>query len=115
MIIDNIGMLSSAYRYAYVAAIGGGFGKGIHNILEAACWGIPVMFGPRYEKFREAVELIKEKGAMTFDSFEIFSGILNKWLNDELFYLESAKAASFYVNKNTGATGIILDKISQKI
>lgn len=73
------------------------------------------MFGPRYEKFREAVELIKEKGAMTFDSFEVFTDILNKWLSDELFYLESAKSASFYVNKNTGATGIILDKISQKI
>ena len=69
LLIDNIGMLSSAYRYAHIAAIGGGFGKGIHNILEAACWGVPVMFGPRHEKFREAVELIKEKGAMTFDSF----------------------------------------------
>lgn len=114
MIIDNIGMLSSAYRYAYVAAVGGGFGKGIHNILEAACWGIPVMFGPRYERFLEAMELIKEKGAMSFDSFEIFSDILNKWLDDEPFYLKSAKAASLYVSKNTGATGIITEKIVHK-
>jgi 3-deoxy-D-manno-octulosonic-acid transferase len=52
LIIDNIGMLSSAYRYAHIAAVGGGFGKGIHNILEPACWGIPVLFGPRHEKFR---------------------------------------------------------------
>ena len=59
LIIDNIGMLSSAYKYASIAAIGGGFGKGIHNILEPACWKIPVIFGPKYEKFREAVELIR--------------------------------------------------------
>ena len=68
LIIDNIGMLSSAYKYAYIAAIGGGFGKGIHNILEPACWKIPVIFGPKYEKFREAVELIKAEGAFSFDS-----------------------------------------------
>ena len=74
LIIDNIGMLSSAYRYAYIAAIGGGFGKGIHNILEPACWKIPVIFGPKYEKFREAVELIKEKGAISFNSYERFLG-----------------------------------------
>jgi 3-deoxy-D-manno-octulosonic-acid transferase len=114
LIIDNIGMLSSAYRYAYIAAIGGGFGSGIHNVLEPACWGIPVMFGPRHKKFREAIDLINENGAMTFDSFGNFSDILDKWLTDELFYLKSAKAASFYINKNTGATGKILQEISQK-
>ena len=114
LIIDNIGMLSSAYRYAYIAAIGGGFGKGIHNILEATCWGVPVMIGPRYKKFREAVELIKEKGAMTFDSYEQFSDILDKWLADESFYLKSANAASSYVTKNKGATDKILKEISHK-
>ena len=114
LIIDNIGMLSSAYKYACIAAIGGGFGKGIHNILEPACWGIPVMFGPRHKNFREAVDLINEKGAMTFDSFGKFSDILDGWLTDEQFYLKSAKAASYYVNKNTGATNKVLHEISQK-
>ncbi len=114
LIIDNIGMLSSAYRYSYIAAIGGGFGKGIHNILEAACWGVPVMFGPRHKKFREAVELIKENGAASFDSFSTFRDILEKWLLDEPFYLKSANAASFYVTKNKGATGKILSEISPK-
>jgi 3-deoxy-D-manno-octulosonic-acid transferase len=114
LIIDNIGMLSSAYKYACIAAIGGGFGKGIHNILEPACWGIPVIFGPRYKKFREAIDLINENGAMTFDSFEKFAGILDKWLTDELFYLKSANAALDYINKNTGATVKILKEISQK-
>jgi 3-deoxy-D-manno-octulosonic-acid transferase len=114
MIIDNIGMLSSAYRYAYIAAIGGGFGKGIHNVLEAACWGIPVMFGPRHQKFREAVDLIKENGAVSFDSYEKFSDTINKWLTDESFYLKSAKSASLNVSKNTGATAMILGEIFQK-
>ncbi|MDP3003527.1 MAG: glycosyltransferase N-terminal domain-containing protein [Bacteroidales bacterium] len=114
LIIDNIGILSSAYKYAYIAAIGGGFGKGIHNILEPACWGIPVMFGPKHKKFREAIDLINENGAMTFDSFGNFSSILDRWLTDELFYLISAKAAVDYIDKNTGATGKILQEILQK-
>lgn len=112
LIIDNIGMLSSAYKYAYIAAIGGGFGKGIHNILEPACWGIPVMFGPRYKKFKEAVDLINEKGAMTFSSYEVFSNTLDKWLEDEQFYLKSAKSASDYISKNTGSTDLVLQEIS---
>jgi 3-deoxy-D-manno-octulosonic-acid transferase len=114
LIIDNIGMLSSAYSYSFIAAIGGGFGKGIHNILEAACWGVPVMFGPRHEKFREAVDLIKENGAAGFDSYESFRDILEKWLTDEPFYLKSANAASGYVIKNKGATAKILAGILPK-
>ncbi len=114
MIIDNIGMLSSAYQYAHIAAIGGGFGKGIHNVLEPVCWGVPVMFGPGYKKFREAVDLINEKGAMTFNSFGEFSNILNKWLKDELFYLKSAKTAGNYIAKNTGACSKIMQEISKK-
>lgn len=115
MIIDNIGMLSSAYRYAYIAAVGGGFGKGIHNILEPACWGIPVLMGPRHEKFREALELIKTNGGMSFDSFETFKEILDELLDDEAFYLRSAKTASIYVNENTGATEILLGEIMHRI
>lgn len=114
LIIDNIGMLSSAYKYAYIAAIGGGFGKGIHNILEPACWGIPVLFGPKYKKFKEAVDLINANGAMSFDSFEKYCDILDKWLSDELFYLKSAETAGEYVNKNIGATDIIIKEIRQK-
>jgi 3-deoxy-D-manno-octulosonic-acid transferase len=115
LIIDNIGMLSSAYRYAYIAAVGGGFGKGIHNVLEPACWGIPVLFGPRHEKFREAVELINENGGMTFDSYEKFSSLLNKLLDDKVFYLKSAESAGLYVSKNTGATEKILGDLLTKI
>lgn len=112
LIIDNIGMLSSAYRYAYIAAIGGGFGKGIHNVLEPACWSIPVMFGPNHKKFREALDLIKVNGARSYDSFGSFSDILDKWLMDDSFYLKSAKSAADYINKNAGATEKIMQKIT---
>jgi 3-deoxy-D-manno-octulosonic-acid transferase len=111
MIIDNIGMLSSAYKYAYIAAIGGGFGKGIHNILEPACWKIPVIFGPNYNKFREAVDLISRKGAFSFDSYDTFSEILYKLISDQDLYAEAAGTAGKYIVSNTGATGIILKEI----
>jgi 3-deoxy-D-manno-octulosonic-acid transferase len=111
LIIDNIGMLSSAYKYARIAAIGGGFGKGIHNILEPACWSIPVIFGPNYSKFREAVELISQKGALSFDSFESFSAIMDSLVSDELFYNKAADTAGLYIDKNTGATATILKEI----
>ncbi|MBK7710583.1 MAG: 3-deoxy-D-manno-octulosonic acid transferase [Bacteroidales bacterium] len=111
LIIDNIGMLSSAYKYAYIAAIGGGFGRGIHNILEPACWKIPVIFGPNFENFREAVELTAEKGAISFDSYESFSGIMEKLTSDEVFYMSAAETAGKYIARNIGATEIILKQI----
>ena len=114
LIIDNIGMLSSAYRYAYIAAVGGGFGKGIHNILEPACWGIPVIFGPNHEKFREAVDLKNTGGAKSFVTFNDFKMILDRWLTDNKHYNRSAEEASEYVKKNTGATDIIIREIEKK-
>ena len=111
LIIDNIGMLSSAYKYASIAAIGGGFGKGIHNILEPACWKIPVIFGPNFTKFREAVELISQNGAISFDSFESFSFLMDRLISDEEFYEKAASTAGQYILKNTGATDTILRKI----
>ena len=114
LIIDNIGMLSSAYRYATIASIGGGFGKGIHNVLEAACWGIPVLFGPNHKKFREATELLSINGARSFSSFEEFSEIIDNWLSDKDEYSKSAGNALKYVKENTGATAKILTEISLK-
>ncbi len=111
LIIDNIGMLSSAYSYAYIAGIGGGFGRGIHNILEAACWGIPVIFGPNYKNFREAVDLINQKGAISFKTYREFENIVDKWLTDEQYYRKSAEASLRYVRENRGATSLIISKI----
>jgi len=111
MIIDNIGMLSSAYRYAYIAEVGGGFGKGIHNVLEPACWGVPVLFGPEHRKFREAVELISTGGGMTFKDYEEFEGIIERLLSDEDHYRRTADSAGAFVNKNSGATAKIISEI----
>jgi|WetSurMetagenome_2_1015567.scaffolds.fasta_scaffold00043_39 3-deoxy-D-manno-octulosonic-acid transferase len=111
MIIDNIGMLSSAYRYAYIAEVGGGFGKGIHNVLEPACWGIPVLFGPEHLKFREAVDLIGNGGAVSFRNYSEFESILDLWLSDEELYKKAAFSAGLYVNKNSGATAKIVSEI----
>jgi 3-deoxy-D-manno-octulosonic-acid transferase len=114
LIIDNIGMLSSVYRYSFIAAIGGGFGKGIHNILEAASWSIPVVFGPNYHKFREATELINDGGAKIFSNYSEFENIINKWISDDNQYKNDASSAGKYVINNTGATEIIIEKIRQK-
>jgi 3-deoxy-D-manno-octulosonic-acid transferase len=111
MIIDNIGMLSSAYRYAGIAAVGGGFGKGIHNILEPACWSIPVLFGPNYGKFREAVDLINLGGAKSFNDYPGFEEILDRWISDAALYRKAAVQAGEYVNKNMGATSLIMKEI----
>ena len=109
LIIDNIGMLSSAYRYASVAAVGGGFGKGIHNILEPACWGIPVLFGPDHKKFREALELIEIGGAFCFTGKDDFTVILDRLLDDNEFYRKTAEISGKYVAVNAGVTAKIID------
>jgi 3-deoxy-D-manno-octulosonic-acid transferase len=114
LIIDNIGMLSSAYRYAYIAEIGGGFGKGIHNILEPACWGIPVIFGPDHTKYKEAVDLLNLGGAKSFRTYDEFKELLDLWLSNEKLYTNSAQTASVYVKENAGATEIIIKEIAQK-
>ena len=111
LIIDNIGMLSSAYRYADIAAVGGGFGKGIHNILEPACWGIPVLFGPNYKKFHEAAELLELGGSFSFKNYSSFETIIERLFTDDTLYKKSAEIAGRYVRDNTGATRKIMQGI----
>ena len=112
LIIDNIGMLSSAYRYAYIAEVGGGFGKGIHNVLEPACWGIPVLFGPGHKKFREAVSLLETGGAGTFNNYNEFEAILDRWTGDENLYKKAADSAGQFVINHSGATARIIKEIN---
>ncbi len=108
LIIDNIGILSYAYRYGLIAWIGGGFGKGIHNILEAAAFGLPVIFGPEYKKFREAVSLMDTGGAFSVSDKDTTTEIFMKLLNDKNFFEKSSGACLEYVKQNTGATEKIL-------
>jgi len=110
IIVDTIGQLSYLYRFGTMAYIGGGFGKGIHNILEAATYGLPVIFGPAYHKFAEAVELAKLGGAFPVDGEEdLLSTIHQQWENRELLKTASKIAKSF-VHERVGATSRILDK-----
>lgn len=108
MIIDSIGILSHVYQYGKIAYIGGGFGSGIHNILEAATFGMPVIFGPKYHKFQEAVNLIKEGGAFSINNEQEFFTVVFKLMNDPLLLKEKSEIAKTFVQKNIGATEIIL-------
>ena len=104
LVVNTIGVLSSVYQYGQVAYIGGGFGVGIHNTLEAAAWGMPVVFGPNYNKFQEAKELIECGAARSISNYEECAKAL-----DEFFEMkeEASKAAGLYVASHTGATEII--------
>ena len=104
LVIDIIGILSSVYRYSHVAYIGGGFGVGIHNTLEAAVYGIPVVFGTNYQKFREARELITIGGAFSISNYVTLEAQFDLLLKDN----SAGKIAGEYVKSNTGATEMIL-------
>ncbi len=108
LIIDNVGMLSAIYKSADFAYIGGGFGNGIHNILEAAVFGIPVFFGPKYKKFREANELIHWKSAFTVRNE---TELINKFAEitqDEKRMLKIKEVNERYINNNKGSTELII-------
>lgn len=110
LIIDNVGLLSYLYRYAKIAYVGGGFGVGIHNLLEAVTYGIPVIFGPNYNKFLEAIELIDVGGGYTIENSKDCLEVFNT-LEDEKKYYQSCQAALSYVEKKSGATKLVVDKV----
>lgn len=107
LIIDNIGMLSSLYRYGKTAYIGGGFGAGIHNTLEAAAFGLPVIFGPKYDKFQEAKDLIAIGAAQSISSADELLNAFDSFLKNS----QAANAAKKYVEDKKGATEIIIRQI----
>ncbi|MFT4663071.1 MAG: 3-deoxy-D-manno-octulosonic-acid transferase [Polaribacter sp.] len=104
LIIDNIGMLSSLYRYAYIAYVGGGFGAGIHSTLEPAAYSIPICFGPKFHKFVEARELVKQGGAFVVDDLE---GIVTMLL-EKGNYEESSRIVQAFMQRNEGATATVV-------
>jgi 3-deoxy-D-manno-octulosonic-acid transferase len=111
MIIDNFGMLSSAYRYASVAVVGGGFGRGIHNILEPATWGIPVLFGPNHQRFREAADMIAAGGGIPFNDSGELAATLRLLLDDVTERSRRGLLSRGYVENSLGATDTILEKL----
>lgn len=112
LIVDTYGLLSVLYRYASVAYVGGGFGKGIHNVAEAAVYGVPVLFGPRYHKFREAVELISLGGAFTVNDVTSLNTRLNYLLADDHARHLAGEIAHSYVYSRSGATARCMDVIN---
>ena len=112
VVIDNIGMLSRLYKVADVAYIGGGFNEsGIHNILEAAVFGKPVIFGPEYEKFREAVDLVERQGAYSISNALELEALLDKFFANAELLQDAAAVTENYVYEKQGATAAVINYI----
>lgn len=110
LVIDNIGMLSSLYNYADITYIGGGFGAGIHNTLEAATYGKPIIFGPRYEKFQEAIDLLTLGAAFAIENTAELEQVFG-YLSAEDNRKTAGESAANYVQQRAGATQIIMKYI----
>jgi 3-deoxy-D-manno-octulosonic-acid transferase len=110
LIIDNIGMLSALYRYGKIAYIGGGFGTGIHNILEPAAFGLPILFGTKYQKFVEANALIATEGAFSVQNIEQLAQKM-AFLENLDHWTSTSAVVKQYVDKNRGATLLVADYI----
>jgi 3-deoxy-D-manno-octulosonic-acid transferase len=113
LVIDNIGMLSSLYQYGDIAYIGGGFGAGIHNTLEAAAFGLPVIFGPNYARFKEAHDLVELQAGFSIADETQLKEITGKLINDEEFYNLASIKIKAYVEGHTGATNTIINQIGK--
>lgn len=111
LIIDAIGFLSSIYRYGNVAYIGGGFGVGIHNTLEAAVYGMPVIFGPNHTAFREALGLLDAKGGFTISNAEQYASLMQTFMTDPQALREAGQRAGQYVQAESGATETIFKAV----
>lgn len=111
LIVDTIGVLSSIYRYADLAYIGGGFGVGIHNTLEAAIFGMPILFGPNYLKFNEATTMVKLGIAFPVNNSEDLNSILDQLLFNASEREKIAQKCTVFTQQNLGATQTILDKV----
>ena len=115
LIVDSVGLLSRLYAYATITYVGGGFTKdGIHNILEAAVWGKPVIFGPNYRKYREATELIQSGGAFSIATAGEYKKIADDLLRNKSHLQTCSTNAKSYIEKNTGATERIMKAIQEK-
>ncbi len=112
LIIDNIGMLSSLYQYAGMAYIGGGFGVGIHNTLEAAAFGKPVIFGPNYSKFEEAKQLIAIGAAISIHNTESFIAAIDQLYLNETNYFAACEKSRQFIASGKGASEKIIAKIN---
>ena len=108
MIIDCFGLLSSIYHYGEVAYVGGGFGVGIHNVLEAAVWNVPVFFGPNNKRFQEAQQLLASGGGIEITNYSSFATAMQRFMDDDKWLEQCGSKAGDYVKSMAGATDIVL-------
>lgn len=111
LIVDTIGLLTKIYSYADVAYVGGAFATGLHNTLEPATFGIPIIIGPKFEGFKEAEDLVDKKGIQVITNYTEFNNLMNRFTIDIDFRKETGAINSLYVNENRGATSLIFDHI----
>lgn len=111
LIIDCFGLLSSIYHYGTISYVGGGFGVGIHNVLEAAVWDIPVIFGPNNKRFQEAQGLIMAGGGFEINDYQSFRDLMMRFETDEMFLQTSKKHAGEFVKGRAGATEKIMGSL----
>ena len=111
LVINCFGLLSSIYRYGEVAYVGGGFGVGIHNVLEAAVWGMPVIFGPNNKNFQEALGLLDAGGGFEINDDEDFVKIMDQLISDRQMLCSSSEKAGTFVNGQAGATRKVMEAL----
>lgn len=112
LIINCFGLLSSIYHYGQVTYVGGGFGVGIHNVLEAAVWKVPVVIGPNNKKFQEAQELMKAGGCFEINCYEDFEQLMNRFESEPDYLQEAGRKAGEYVRGKAGATSSVLSSVN---
>ena len=113
LVVDSIGLLTSLYRFAQIAYVGGGFATGLHNTLEPAVYGIPVLIGPQFEGFREAEELVKLKGILTVQDKQSFRDTCDELFENHTMRKETGMVNASYIKKNVGATSKIMAYLKQ--
>lgn len=111
LIVDCFGLLSSIYRYGEIAYVGGGFGVGIHNVLEAAVYGVPVLFGPNNQRFQEARRLLETEGSFEIQDAASFRARMDRFLSDEAYLSSCGRRSGAYVHGHAGASDKILGSV----
>ena len=115
LVIDTIGILKQIYKYARFAYVGGGFMSSIHNTQEALVFGCPVVIGPKYHKFVEAVDLVRDGGMFSVNNQQEFDEIFKRLMNDEEFYNKASGICQDYIQLSIGATDKIMKFLSSEL
>jgi len=115
LVVDTIGLLTKIYSYANIAYVGGGFATGLHNTMEPAVFGIPIIIGPQFEGFKEAKDLVKEGGIIPISSQGSFNNLMSELLDNPVSIKNIGEINSNYINSNRGAANLIMQHISKII